>query len=700
MAAFLILALLYPFPAHSISSPWKTNAHGRVRLIAPYKVAPDKGLFFVGVQFEPVQGWHVYWRNAGDAGYAPKMDWKGSTGMSEPQILWPAPQRMQLPGDITDFGYEKVIYPVRMKRATGPLHLNVEVNYLTCGTSCVPHSEVLALDMPSGLREETDPADAQLLESAMQQIPVPVEQAPDIQLQTQIISGQNGPVFEALIQPQPAVKAGRLDLFFDKADELQFGKPMVQWLPGNRYRLSAPISSTSPVGFRHALLNYTLTGLARDHRPLAVEETKTFDFFIPSAGALQKPVAVPSGPALWFLGLALLGGLLLNVMPCVLPVLSIKLFGLLRQSGGSRLIIVRNALASAAGIWISFLALAGAAVLAKEAGYAVGWGVQFQEPVFVALLFLVIGLFALNLWDLFEISLPASVSQLGPWTQQEGAPGYFFSGLLATLLATPCSAPFLGTAVGFALSQSAGVIMLIFLMVGTGMALPYLLLAVFPGALAILPRPGAWMQRVRFFLGFFLAGTALWLGYVLAGEVSARGRIFFYGLSAVIGILCIVRHRVRLKGKYLWSVLLMVILLGLGIAALNVVDMSRSASVNTNRTAGKNLLAWQPFDEAEIRKLADEGRKVFVDVSADWCFTCKVNEATVLETPAVAEAFAQQDVVLMKADWTNRNETIARYMQTFGRFGIPFYVYYAPGKSPLLLSELLTKRKVLDALKG
>ncbi len=416
------------------------------------------------------------------------------------------------------------------------------------------------------------------------------------------------------------------------------------------------------------------------------------------AFAARRPVAAAGATGLGLMLLvAAIGGLLLNAMPCVLPVLSLKVFGLVKSAGQGRSQVAGGALATAAGILLSFWGLALAAVLAKAAGRAVGWGIQFQQPGFVAFLTVVVVLFCLNLWGLFEIPLPGRLANLGGSGPREGLPGHLFSGLFATLMATPCSAPFLGTAVGFALGQQATAIFAIFTAVALGMASPYLLLAAFPGTARLLPRPGPWMETFKTVMGFLLAGAAVWLLYVLAGQVSAE-RVAFVEL-ALLALALLVWLRRRATAGWLRPAA------GLAAAAVAVLVIGLAAAgkgeaeTRVGGAGGSGLLAWTVFDRAEAEQLTAEGRLVFVDVTADWCFTCKVNERLVLETPEIAAAFEQHGVVAMKADWTNRDEIIGDFLADHGRYGVPFYLLYRPNAAPHLFSEVLTKNAVLTALR-
>jgi len=401
----------------------------------------------------------------------------------------------------------------------------------------------------------------------------------------------------------------------------------------------------------------------------------------------------------WILLLGLVGGILLNAMPCVLPVLSLKVFGLVRSAGAGRSHVVVGALATALGIVGSFWALAGAAAVARAAGQAVGWGIQFQEPAFVAFLAIVVILFCLNLWGLFEIALPSRLARAADSAQRgEGVAGHFASGLFATLMATPCSAPFLGTAVGFALSQPTAVVFAVFTAVGLGMALPYLFLAAMPGAARLLPRPGAWMDQLKVVMGFLLAGAAIWLFYVLASQVSPERLALLQLGLLLLALFAWMRHRnFGRAGARLAASLAMLAAAGFTLwIAAGAGDAPRMAESAT----AKKLIAWIPWGRAEAESLAREGRLVFVDVTADWCFTCKVNERLVLETPEVAAAFERHQVIAMKADWTNRDDEIARFLADFGRSGIPFYLLYRPGRDPHLFAELLTKDGLLRELEA
>lgn len=418
------------------------------------------------------------------------------------------------------------------------------------------------------------------------------------------------------------------------------------------------------------------------------EPTHTAVFVQETSGTAASGAAAPGPGLLTMIGLAVLGGLILNLMPCVLPVLSIKVFGLLQAAEEGRGSVRRGALAFSAGVFVSFWILAGLAIGLRAAGEAVGWGIQFQNPVFVAFLTVVMVFFALNLWGLFEIPLPRFLGRGGG----HGNAGHFGGGLLATLMATPCSAPFLGTAIGFALSREPMTILIIFTAIGFGLALPNLVLAISPRAAALLPRPGAWMETLRGVFGFLLAATAVWLLYVLNGQVSSatlalvQAALLGIGLFAYLG-----------RSQRTGAVARLVPLVGMLVCAAGALWIAGTSAPEARANATSDY-DWVEFDEGQALEFAQSGRLVFVDVTADWCATCKVNERVVLANQDVQAAFRTHDVVMMKADWTNRNDVIADYLAAFGRYAIPFYVLYRPGQEPHVFGELLSKGSVIGAL--
>jgi suppressor for copper-sensitivity B len=395
------------------------------------------------------------------------------------------------------------------------------------------------------------------------------------------------------------------------------------------------------------------------------------------------------------LGLALAGGLILNLMPCVLPVLSIKLMGVVTKGGLNRHEVRLGFLASAAGILFAFMVLATATIAARAAGLAVGWGMQFQHPLFLVALSLFCVLFAANLWDLFEIRLPPAIAnRIGGPHRGHGVTSDFLGGMFATVFATPCSAPFLGTAIAFALTRGPIEILAVFAALGTGLALPYLLVTLMPGLANRLPRPGPWMIVLRRVFGFALVATAIWLITVLAAQVATIAAL---SVGACLGVLMLVLWAQRRLPR-LTHALALVFASALSALAFVLPGLLQSTGNISGAVATEGL--WRAFDVAEIKTFVAEGRVVFVDVTADWCLSCQVNKKLVLDRAPVATRFANENVVAMKADWTRPSDEIAAYLASFRRYGIPLSVVYGPhAPDGIPLPEILTTATVLDALR-
>jgi thiol:disulfide interchange protein len=405
---------------------------------------------------------------------------------------------------------------------------------------------------------------------------------------------------------------------------------------------------------------------------------------------------------LTFLLFGFLGGIILNLMPCVLPVISLKIFGFIQQAGQSRQKILRSGIAFAAGIFMWFIALALLLIGLKAAGRDITWGgFQFTNPYFVLGLSVVVLVFALNLFGVFEIALPQSMTRgLLSTTERKDDLGSFFQGVFATVLATPCTAPFLGTALGFAFSQPALIILSMFVAIAAGMSAPYLVLCAYPAWQRFLPKPGPWMVHVKQFMGFLLLATLLFLLYVLGAQRGPEGAIWVSCFLLVIGVACWMKGAfivpsATVRKKAVVIVLMFVLVIGSGIYFIVGKFRSTNFASADSRLRGD----WQAFTPERLQMELAQGRAVFVDFTAAWCLTCKFNEANVLENGAVREAFQRHGIVKLKADWTNGDPAITKLLQQFGRPGVPLYVLY-PGKNeePIVFPELLTKSMILEKL--
>ncbi len=670
--------------AEPAASEWARTDQTQVRLVAAASATGGAENVRLGLQFRLEPGWKIYWRSPGDAGFPPKPEWTGSRNLRAAEFRWPAPERFELFG-LDTFGYGgEVVLPVeaRVERPGAPLHLKLALDYLVCEKICIPYKATLALDLPSG--SATPSPHAHLIDRFVARIPGDGTGS-GLAIERAAWRGGGTPVLEVTARALTAFQ--NPDVIVEAegpAANLGFGRPEIRLSEGGQMaRLRIPVKG-APAGQADLAGQPVTLTLVDGER--AMERTLALDSGLPT------PMAVPRRFAAALL-VALLGGLILNLRPCVLPVLSLKVLSFVGQGGAAGPRVRRNFLASAAGIVVSFVGLALALILAKGAGATIGWGVQFQQPAFLVAMTLLISLFAANLWGWFEIRLPQALNHApGAPYHQESARQAFFTGMLATLLATPCSAPFVGTAVGFALSQGPIEILAIFAALGIGLALPYLSIAAFPRAATWLPRPGRWMIRLRAVLGLALLATALWLLSVLAVQVGLTGAVVLGGLLLLLlaGLwgLRRVSGPARLGGR--------VALAALAGAAFLVPGSLTTGSAPPTGIVASDL--WRPFDQGAIETLVRGGRVVFVDVTADWCITCQVNKAVVVSRGDVASRLADGSVVPMRADWTRPNDEIAAYLASFGRYGIPFNVVYGPAvPEGIPLPEVLTREAVLSA---
>lgn len=674
-AVLLALAILSVWPlaasAEDGASDWFVTDQGRLRLISAGMESGADGSLLLGLEFRMAPGWKIYWRAPGDAGYPPAVDWRDSENLAETKILWPAPHRFTLFG-IDTIGYsETVVLPIRAKlvRAGAATHLAASVDYLTCSQICVPYQTNLALNLPPGAGQSSFAA---LVSRYLAQVP---GDGSKNGLAVQSASIEPGRKPGLLLEIRSAQPLAAPDVFVEGPSGIGFGKPVV--LPSSdRSATMLRLLVEGDLGAAEGLVGTQLV-------VTLVDGDKSVE------GQVSPVLGQPVFDVLALLpmiGLALLGGLILNLMPCVLPVLSMKILGLVAQGNAPPHRVRLGFLATSAGILASFLALGLVMVGLKAAGIAVGWGIQFQQPLFLAVMAALLTLFAANLWGAFEIPLPAGLSGMaGVGREGPALLSNFLTGAFATLLATPCSAPFLGTAVGFALASGPVDILAIFLALGVGLALPYLLVAAVPRVASWLPRPGRWMLTLRRVLGIALAATVLWLLWVIATQIGWRSAL---GAGLPLGL----------------AVFLLLMPFGsafrqIGVAAALGLTLALPLVLASPAKPAAADAYWRPFDKAAIEGFVQQGRVVFVDVTASWCLTCQVNERLVLETGPVRQRLSGKDVVAMRADWTRPNDLISAYLRSFGRYGIPFNAVYGPGApNGLPLPEILTQTIVEDAL--
>lgn len=612
-------------------------------------------------------------------------------------MLWPGPHRQSFLG-LETVGYsEDVVLPidVRLTDPAAPARLDLKGAVYVCSEICTRVE--LGLAAEAAPDAAGDPGAAARIEAFRARVPGDGAAVGIALTDASVVQMPSGAALRVVATAREPFVAP--DLFVETGSSLAFGAPRVRFADGRRRaELTAPLAEPLPRGTelagKAAILTLVDGGRAAEARTIVATAPAT------DAGGWGAEDSGLAGLGA-ILGTALLGGLLLNLMPCVLPVLSLKMLSIIGHGGAPRREIRLGFLASATGILASFLVLSTAMAGLKAAGAAVGWGIQFQQPLFLVLLVLLLTLFAANLLGLFEVALPYRLaSMIGSGSRVGGNSllGHFATGAVATLLATPCSAPFLGTAVGFALAQGPMQIYAVFATLGLGLALPLLVVAAFPGAAAWLPRPGRWMLALRRGLALLLGLSAAWLLSVLAAQAGLPVALLVAALMAAL-VLTLwgsagVHHRRSCGLATATAAILAGATFLAPLAAQQVVGTATAARPRS--AAG---LDWVRFDAAEIGHRVAAGEVVFVEVTADWCITCKVNERLVLADEAVARRLGAAGVAAMLADWTRPDPAISDYLKRFRRYGIPFTAVYGPAAPDgIVLPELLSVERVLNAL--
>ena len=672
---------------------------------APQGLGPGKTMW-LGLHIQHQKGWHTYWKNPGDSGLPTQLQWQLPSGWSAGETHWPIPDKIRV-GEMTNYGFEGsslLAAPVSMTAAamlTETQEVTLQANWLVCRQECIPQEGRFVLRIPG---QSSQAVNGALFEALLRQQPQalatgaslaqvhPDRLALTITGLPQTVWGQKPAVFVEL--PEVIDHAGETHPRSQgqwRAEQWQMDLPLhpmrstqPQDLPlvlvfgkgaeSSAWRVSLPVSGVWPA--------LPSPGAGLGQLPSSTPAI--------SVSATSSPLGADWGASFWLaLITALLGGLVLNLMPCVLPVLAIKVvaLGLPGQSPRQRR---RDGAAYSAGVVLTFVALGAAVLMFRAAGEQLGWGFQLQSPLFVSALALLFTALALNLMGLFEWGQlwPAA---WGGWQSQHPEFNAFASGVLAVGLASPCTAPFVGVSMGWALSQAWPSALAVLAAMGVGMALPYALLSLWPTLGKFLPQPGAWMNVFKTLMAFPLWITVVWLLWVLGQQTS---------LDAAMAMLLVLLATAALiwswglpKPIRQWLVLLSC---AAWLACAWVTWPRLNASEEPSRTASAT---WQSWSSLAVKDRMDRGQAVFVDFTAAWCVTCQLNKQTTLSHPDVLREFERQNISLMRADWTRRDPAITRALAELGRSGVPVYVLYQPGQAPLVLSELLSPTLVLNTLK-
>lgn len=689
-----------------------TTAHVRAELIAhaPDGIAPGAPVW-VGLQITHQPEWHTYWKNAGDSGLPTEFAWSLPAGISNGDIAWPVPKKIPI-GNLANYGYENtVLLPVPLTVApdfkppvalagAAEIDIKLKASWLVCRKECIPEDGEFMLKLP--LKGSTALHKSEF-DAALASVPAALAQPGTITIE--------GAMLQARIEGLPASARGKTLEFFPETAEVIHtaaiqDKDWTQAWDGDTWTATLPLAdqrSASP-----EVMPVVVALAEADRKPgqpvawrteAAVSgswpATPTVAHVTPALQAAldsnaAAPAPQPTGTLVAALIGAFLGGLLLNLMPCVFPVLAIKVLSFTRRAEderGHR----RGALAYTGGVVLSFLALGGAMLALRAAGSGLGWGFQLQSPAVVAALAGLFTLIGLNLSGVFEFGIVAPAALCTAQIKHPIA-NDFLSGVLAVVIASPCTAPFMGASLGFAIGLPAGQALLLFAVLGFGLALPYLAAGFVPAFARLLPKPGAWMNTLRRLLAFPMFATVAWLVWVLGQQSGIDGAGSLLGLLVCLAAIV---WALTLRGRT------RVVVTGLVVAASAA--LAGSIGGNVVRPMDPAVAAspagrWQPWSQSRVSELASAGRPVFVDFTAAWCVTCQYNKRATLADPGVLAEFDAKKVAMLRADWTRRDPAITAALNALGRSGVPVYVLHVPGRAPLVLTEILSKEEVRTAL--
>jgi thiol:disulfide interchange protein DsbD len=695
LAAVLALGAIAA-PAHA--APLVRTEHVEAELVTERDSAQPGKPAVVGLKLRMAPEWHTYWKNPGDSGLPTRIQWVLPEGWKAGGIQWPYPKPLPV-GPLMNYGYEDDV--VLLTELTPPAGarpgsypVKAKADWLVCKDVCIPEKGELDITIPVAAGEPAiNPRFQAHIERARTQLPV---EAPGWKFESAL---QAGALVVRLVPPAGAAAPKSIRFFPERELLIEPAAPQKVTREGNAVRIEMKLAEPPLAGVKSvagvAVSEDGWPGIPR--KAIEVEAPVSASAIAPAASV--RPVAPagagPGGSALAALAFALVGGILLNLMPCVFPVLGIKVMGFVQHAHGEAQAMRRQGWAFAAGTVLSFVVLAAIMLALRAGGTQLGWGFQLQSPLVVTLLAALFFVLALNLsgvfeWGAFAQSMTSNMGARGRYADA------FLSGVLASAVATPCTAPFMGAAVGFTLTQSAVLALAVFMTLGIGMALPVVLLAHFPALLKRLPRPGAWMETFKQVLAFPLYATVAWLTWVLGAQAGNDA------VLALLAGLVLVAMAAWMYGRWehaasLWRAAVAALLAAAGIAI---------AWPGANAPASPGLpvaqageLPWQEWSPEKLAALNGEGRAVFVDFTAAWCVTCQVNKRVALHNDAVVREFAARGVVPLRADWTRQDPRITAALSALGRNAVPVYALYLPGEAaPRLLPEVLTPSLVLAEL--
>ncbi|MCD1599582.1 protein-disulfide reductase DsbD family protein [Rheinheimera aquimaris] len=678
-----VMLLLFCFscfaPLCAATTGWQSAKHLQAELVSEYQQVQPGQTLQLALHFVPDEHWHTYWQNPGDSGLPTQLSWTLPKGVSAGAIKWPTPQAIAVP-PLVNYGFEGQTIllsdlTIASDYQADTLPISLKVDWLVCEEVCIPAEAEFSLVLPVAAKAVLAEDAVSLFQQAQQQLPQPIN-----------VSGQfdvSGGAFSAVLDI-PTIQP--ISAFFVAATELvDHAAPQQVTLNGEQLLLQQPLNTYFSVAPQQ--LDIVLITTANKAYSVQLQQTRSAGTEILITQGQQDPTA------LWLiLLLAGAGGVLLNLMPCVFPVLSLKALSIAGH-GQVRRQQQLQALWYSLGVVMSFVMLAILLIVLRSAGAAVGWGFQLQNPYLVALLVYLLFALGLSLSGVVQFGL-GLMNTGSAVADSGGSRGAFFTGVLAVVVASPCTAPFMGTALGYAVSQEAAIALLIFAALGFGMALPFLLLALVPGFSRVLPKPGVWMDTLKQWLAYPLYLSAVWLLWVYGRQSGVDAQVML-----LIGVVCIAaacwlwgRRQLSLAGN--GSVMLAAVLLLLALALPGFAPYQQRNPADT-ATADQS---WQSWSADTLSELRQQGKPVLVNMTADWCITCLVNERVALSSDSTKAALALYDVTYLKGDWTLRDAAITEYLRLYQRDGVPLYVLYWPGQQPEVLPQILTPDTVPQTL--
>ena len=667
---FLISIILFTFyfnTSFALSSEWAVEETSKLRLISPYSQNSSKNIT-IGLEYQMQPGWKTYWKSPGDGGFAQNISWENSSNISDVKILWPTPIKFEILG-LTSLGYQdNVMFPleIEIENEFQDINLDLHVNYLICKEICIPGDARIFLDIPAGEKKIND--NYFDVEQALSKLPEKDFSRTYLKnINANVLEGENLSTIRLQIESEK--------IFFNPEIFLHtpFGLPVVQHT----------ISYSANNKLITAEFDFNKKLISEDSFPLEVvlkDVNHNFEHLL--SAQITKDISNSTmNTFIFYILISLLAGLILNVMPCVFPILSIKLMSVFTVDQGTARV---SFLTVALGIVSSFFLLGVCFLVLQYFNFSIAWGMQFQKPYFLIFITLIIFLFMMNMFGQFQINLPQNFSNIAfAGLGNKSFFKDFFNGFFATLMATPCSAPFVGTAITAAFTQNYITGMSIFLFMGIGMASPYLLIALFPKLVNFLQKPGIWMIYVKYFLGLLLLVTVVWLSNILLNFFN----IYFLVISLFVLIVITYRRKFPLFKNTIT------------IASIIFIFFSTSLQIFQQHSSSAEEKDWVSFFTVDIDQLVAQDKIIFLDITADWCATCQFNKINVLNSDTIIKQFKDNNVTLIRADWTKPNERVNLFLEKYDRFGIPFNAFFSK-KFPdgILLSELLSEKEIVNAI--